>query len=71
MTVASVSSNSSPAPAHSAVPARAPDGDYKARNVLSSQTKDIDGDYKPSGASAAAQSSAGVQAKLTSLKPGG
>jgi len=46
---------------------RTADGDYKAANVRSAQTRDSDGDFK----SAAAQSSAGLQASLTSLKIGG
>ena len=58
------------APPAAPAPARAADGDYKAANVQTSQTKDSDGDYKPMS-SPAAQSSAGVQASLTSLKVGG
>ncbi len=72
----SVPSISAPTPAAAAPPiaagpARTADGDYKAANVQTSQTKDADGDYKPLASSAAAQSSAGVQASLTSLKVGG
>ena len=50
--------------------ARAADGDYKARNALSAQVKDKDGDYRPIAAtsSAAAQSSVAVQSSLPSLK---
>ena|SRR5208283_326613 len=53
--------------------ARSADGDYKARNALSAQVKDKDGDYKPIAAtsSAAAQSSSAVQSSLPSLKKGG
>jgi hypothetical protein len=39
--------------------------------LQTSQTKDSDGDYKPLSSSTAAQSGAGVQASLTSLKIGG
>ncbi len=53
--------------------ARAADGDYKARNALSSQVKDKDGDDRAIAAtsSAAAQSSSAVQSSLPSLKKGG
>jgi hypothetical protein len=65
----------SPAPvnASSASLATAADGDYKARNALSAQAKDSDGDFKPIAAagSAAAQSSSVVQSALPSLKKGG
>jgi hypothetical protein len=54
-----------------AVPARAADGDYKARNAQSAATKDSDSDYKPRTSYAAAQSSSAVQAALSSLKAGG
>ena len=74
MSVASISAAPPPAvaaPPVSAAPARTADGDYKSANVQTSQTKDADGDYKPLANAAAAQSSAGVQASLTSLKTGG
>jgi hypothetical protein len=74
MSVASISAAPTPAAAAPPIapgPARTADGDYKAANVRSSQAKDADGDYKPLAKSAAAQSSAGVQASLTSLKTGG
>ncbi len=51
--------------------ARVADGDYKAPSVQSASTKDGDGDYKPLSGSAAGQSTAEVQASLTSLKVGG
>lgn len=69
MSISAIPSAPAPAPA-AHPPARAPDGDYKAASVQTSQTRDSDGDYRPMS-SAAAQSSAGVQASLTSLKPGG
>ena len=53
-----------------AQPARAADGDYKARSALTSQTKDADGDYKAAQTPAAKTSSA-VQAALTNLVKGG
>ena len=74
MSVASVSaapSQAAAAPPVAPGPARTADGDYKSANVQTSQTKDGDGDYKPLASSTAAQSSAGVQASLTSLKVGG
>ena len=60
----------SPAPVTNSA-TRAADGDYKAPSVQSSSTKDGDGDYKPLSGSAAGQSTAEVQASLTSLKVGG
>ncbi len=74
MSVASVSAPSTPAaspPPVAAGPARAADGDYKAASARTSQTRDSDGDFKPMARAAAAQSSAAVQASLTSLKVGG
>jgi hypothetical protein len=74
MSVSSISAAPAPPPATPSITpalARAADGDYKSANVHSSKTKDRDGDYKPLTSSAAAQSSAGVQASLTSLKIGG
>jgi len=72
MSVPSISSPTlaAAAPPIAAAPARVADGDYKAANVQTSQTKDSDGDYKPMS-SPAAQSSPGVQASLTTLKVGG
>ncbi len=72
----------SSAPASASVPApqtaaaanaRAADGDYLAPNMQTSQTKDSNGDYKPTAAasSPAATSSSNVQAALTSLTKGG
>jgi hypothetical protein len=76
MSVPSISAASSlataaAAPAPAAV--RAADGDYKAANVRTNQTKDSDGDYKSLAASvsAAAQTSNKVQATLSSIKVGG
>jgi hypothetical protein len=73
MSVLSISTPTpaAPAPPVARPPARAADGDYKAANVRTSQTRDSDGDYKPLTSSPAAQSSAGVQASLNSLKVGG
>ena len=71
MSIAAISSAPTPAPTTTGSPARAADGDYKAASPLSASTKDSDGDYKPLVSSPAAQSSAGVQASLTSLKAGG
>ena len=74
MSVPPVSAAPTPAattPPVASGPARTSDGDYKAANVRSAQTRDADGDYKPLAKSAAAQSAAGVQASLTSLKVGG
>lgn len=73
MSVASISAPASTpaAPPTAAAPARAADGDYKSANVQTSQAKDFDGDYKRLTSSPAAQSSAGVQGSLTSLKVGG
>jgi hypothetical protein len=75
MSVAAISSTPAYTPASSptatAVPARSGDGDYKAANVRSAQTRDSDGDYKPLTSSAAGQSSPSLQASLTSLKIGG
>ncbi len=74
MSVSAVSS--APPPPVNASPAsyaKAADGDYKAKNALSVQTKDGDGDFKPMAAAspAAAQSSSAVQSALPSLKKGG
>jgi hypothetical protein len=74
MSVASVSAASTSAAAAPPIArgrARAADGDYKSANVQTSQTRDSDGDFKPMANAAAAQSSAAVQASLTSLKVGG
>ena len=73
MSVQSISppTSATAAPPIAAGPARTADGDYKSANVQSSQTRDSDGDFKPMASSAAAQSSAIVQASLTSLKTGG
>jgi hypothetical protein len=74
MSVQSVSAAPAPAAAAPPVaprPARASDGDYKKASFQTSQAKDSDGDYKSLANAAAAQSSAGVQASLTSLKAGG
>ena len=73
MSVPFISASALPgtAPPVAPAPARTADGDYKSANVQTSQTKDSDGDYKPLSSSAAAQSSAGVQASLASLKLGG
>jgi len=53
--------------------ARAIDGDHKAASSQTVKSKDSDGDYKPisTSSSASSVSSNGVQAALTSLKPGG
>ena len=74
MSVSAVSS--APPPPVNASPASyatAADGDYKARNALSAQARDGDGDFKPMAAAstAAAQSSSAVQSALPSLKQGG
>ena len=74
MSVASVSAAptaGAAAPPIAAGPARTADGDYKSASVQTSQTRDSDGDFKPMASAAAAQSSAAVQASLTSLKTGG
>ncbi len=74
MPVSAVSS--APPPPVNAGPASyatAADGDFKAKNALSAQAKDGDGDFKPVAAAstAAAQSSSAVQSALPSLKQGG
>jgi hypothetical protein len=74
MSVPAVSSAaSSPVAASQASYARAADGDYKAKNSLSVQIKDGDGDFKPVAApsTAAAQSSSAVRSALPSLRQGG
>lgn len=69
--VASASASASAPAASPAKVQRAADGDYKVANAQSSQVKDKDGDYKPAGASAPAQSSGKVQSALSLLKVGG
>ena len=78
MTVSAMTSGPPPAgpPAPqtaAAANARAADGDYLKPNMQTSQTKDSNGDYKPTAAasSPAATSSSNVQAALTSLTKGG
>jgi hypothetical protein len=61
------------AAASQAAPARAVDGDFVRPSAQTSQTKDNDGDYKPTAAasSPAASSSGRAQAALIVLKTGG
>jgi hypothetical protein len=71
MTVSAISA--APAAAPQAAPARAADGDHLQPSARTAQTKDNDGDYKPTAAasSPAASSSGGAQAALILLKAGG
>lgn len=46
-------------------------GDKAKPSALTSQTKDSDGDYKPTSSSPAAMSSSAVLSALTSLQNGG
>jgi hypothetical protein len=71
MAIAAISSAPTPPPPTTGSLARVADGDYKSANARSAPTKDGDGDYKSLARSTAAQSTASVQASLTSLKAGG
>ncbi len=73
MTVSAISGAPAVASPPQAAAARAADGDYLQPSAQTSQTKDGDGDYKPTAAasSPAASSSSGVQAALIQLKTGG
>ena len=69
MTISAVSGAPAVASAPQAAAPRAADGDRMQASAQTAQSKDNDGDYKPS--SAAASSSNGVQAAITLLKTGG